>query len=471
MMDKSLHEQSRLVDAVRAIEASPRRIAVVLSEDRRILGTLTDGDVRRCLLAGGSLDTPVTDAMNPRPVLAPVGSSDGHLLDQMKRANILAVPLVDTHGRLVRMVHRNDLDPDAPAGDAVDFEFAVIMAGGQGMRLRPITESIPKPMVDIGGMPLLGRQIERLSKAGLRRIYLSLNYLGHVIEEHFGDGSEFGLDIRYLRETQPLGTAGALTLLPERPSRPILVMNGDILTTSDFGSLHAFHHSHGADVTVAAVDYRISIPFGVIHTDGPFVSNIVEKPSQRFLCNAGIYAVSPAALDRVPQGHPSNMTDLIESCVRSGRRWPCFPCTSTGATSEPRPISSRHVISFWRPHEQPAQESIAGRKVFVTGADGFIGSHLVELLVAEGADVRAMVYYNSWNERGWLRDVPADTLKSVELFNGDIRDTERVRKGVEGCDYVFHLASLIAIPYSYEAPRAYVETNVTGGSQRAAGLP
>lgn len=325
MMDKSLHEQSRLVDAVRAIEASPRRIAVVLSEDRRILGTLTDGDVRRCLLAGGSLDTPVTDAMNPRPVLAPVGSSDGHLLDQMKRANILAVPLVDTHGRLVRMVHRNDLDPDAPAGDAVDFEFAVIMAGGQGMRLRPITESIPKPMVDIGGMPLLGRQIERLSKAGLRRIYLSLNYLGHVIEEHFGDGSEFGLDIRYLRETQPLGTAGALTLLPERPSRPILVMNGDILTTSDFGSLHAFHHSHGADVTVAAVDYRISIPFGVIHTDGPFVSNIVEKPSQRFLCNAGIYAVSPAALDRVPQGHPSNMTDLIESCVRSGRRVAVFP--------------------------------------------------------------------------------------------------------------------------------------------------
>lgn len=111
----------------------------------------------------------------------------------------------------------------------------------------------------------------------------------------------------------------------------------------------------------------------------------------------------------------------------------------------------------------PTQESIVGKKVFVTGADGFIGSHLVELLVAEGADVRAMVYYNSWNERGWLRDVAPDVLASVELFSGDIRDTERVRKGVEGCDYVFHLASLIAIPYSYEAPRAYVETNVTGG--------
>lgn len=112
---------------------------------------------------------------------------------------------------------------------------------------------------------------------------------------------------------------------------------------------------------------------------------------------------------------------------------------------------------------RPTQDSIAGKKVFVTGADGFIGSHLIELLVAEGAEVRAMVYYNSWNERGWLRDVAPEVLASVELFSGDIRDTERVRKGVEGCDYVFHLASLIAIPYSYEAPRAYVETNVTGG--------
>jgi len=325
MIEKSLNINAPLVDAVRAIEVSLRRIAVVVSADGRLLGTLTDGDVRRCLLAGGSLATPVSEAMNCSPLSAPSGSSESYMLDIMRRGNILAVPLVDANGRYEKLVHLTDLSSADEARGGGNFASAVIMAGGEGMRLRPVTENIPKSMVDIGGVPLLERQIQRLAKAGLKRVYLSVNYLSHIIEEYFGDGASFGLEILYLREKEKLGTGGALSLLPTRPDSPILVMNGDILTTSDFGSLYAFHRDHEADVTVAAVDYRIQIPFGVIHNEGPYVTGLVEKPSQRFLCNAGIYVVSPAALDFVKQGKSFNMTDLIEACLAASKQVAIFP--------------------------------------------------------------------------------------------------------------------------------------------------
>lgn len=325
MIEKTLSVDAPLVEAVRLIEASHRRIAIVVSENGKLLGTLTDGDIRRCLLAGGTLHTMVASAMNADPVCAQEGSSSGYLLDLMRNGNIMAVPVVDKDGHFVRLMHRTDLDPNEKLHGKADFAFAVIMAGGEGMRLRPITEKIPKPMVDIGGMPLLERQIERLAKAGLNRIYLSVNYLSKVIEDHFGDGTCFGLEIRYLREKEKMGTGGALTLLPEKPTGPILVMNGDILTTSDFSSLNAFHSIHSAEITVAAVDYCVNIPFGVVQNSGSKVIGLVEKPSQRFLCNAGIYALAPSVLELLPQVGAFNMTDLIESCLAVGKPVAVFP--------------------------------------------------------------------------------------------------------------------------------------------------
>jgi dTDP-glucose pyrophosphorylase len=325
MIEKSLAIHAPLVEAVRAIEASHRRIAVVVAEDGKLLGTLTDGDVRRCLLAGGTLQTTVSAAMNDKPISALEGSSDGYLLDLMRRGNIMAVPLIDHAGRFVSLVHLTDLAPADEVGGKTDFAFAVIMAGGEGMRLRPITENIPKPMVDIGGVPLLERQIQRLAKAGLIRIYLSVNYLSKVIEDHFGNGSGFGLEIRYLREQEKLGTGGALALLPEKPTAPIVVMNGDILTTSDFSSLNAFHRSHGAEITVAAVEYCVNIPFGVVQNSGPYVTGLVEKPSQRFLCNAGIYALAPSVLEHLPKVGAFNMTDLIDHCLAAAKPVAVFP--------------------------------------------------------------------------------------------------------------------------------------------------
>jgi dTDP-glucose pyrophosphorylase len=315
MRDRPLGAGALLVDAVRAIEQSHRRIAVVADEQGRLLGTLTDGDVRRCLLAGGTLETSVTEAMNPQPVTAEVGSADGYVIDLLRRANVMALPLVDQAGVFQRVVHLTDLGQGEAVQDARGFAFAVIMAGGEGTRLRPLTRQVPKPMLEVGGVPMLERQIERLSGAGIGRVYISVNYLSHVIEAHFGDGTAFGIQIRYLREQERLGTAGALSLLPERPHAPILVMNGDILTTSDFGSLYAFHQTYNAQITVAAVDYRVNVPYGVLRADGAFVTELAEKPSQRFLCNAGMYVVSPDCLDLVPPAAAHDITTLIQTCL------------------------------------------------------------------------------------------------------------------------------------------------------------
>lgn len=326
MSEIILNPEAQLLDAVRAIEVSHRRMAVVVDMDQRIIGTLTDGDVRRCLLSSGSLQTPVIQAMNLSPLVAYEGSSAGHLIDLMRKRNVMAVPIVDERMRFLRLVHLIDLElPQDGNLTPTEFDFAVVMAGGEGLRLRPLTDNIPKPMVEIDGTPLLERQISRLVRAGLKRVYISVNYLSHVIESHFGDGANFGVEIRYLREKEKLGTAGALSLLPERPTKPILVMNGDILTTCDFGSLHAFHQSHNAQVTVAAVDYRVNVPYGVINTQGVFATELVEKPSQRFLCNAGIYVVSPLTLDLLQGNSKINMTDIIDTCLKRELPVAVFP--------------------------------------------------------------------------------------------------------------------------------------------------
>ena len=325
MSETPLRPDAPLVDAVRAIESSRRRIAVVVQHDGRLVGTLTDGDVRRCLLAGGTLDTPLSRAMNSQPIVAEIDASDAHVLDLMRKGNVMAVPLVDASGRFQRILHLSDLTEPHGHAEPAGFAFAVIMAGGEGMRLRPMTQTVPKSMVDIGGVPLLERQIERLTRAGLKRVYISVNYLSHVIEDHFGDGRAFDIEILYLREREKLGTAGALTLLPEQPAAAVVVINGDILTTFDLGNLHRYHEQHGAYVTVAAVDYRINVPYGVICTDGAYVTKLQEKPSQRFLCNAGVYAVSPETLPLLATSRHCDMTELITACIDKHHRVAVFP--------------------------------------------------------------------------------------------------------------------------------------------------
>ena len=326
MNDGLISPNETLYDAIRVIEESAKRLAVVIAADGFVIGTLTDGDIRRCLLSGGKLDTSVKKAMNPNPVLAPATSTDAYIVELLVRHHLRALPLVSSSGKYVRAVHISDLQPfDDPDTAVGKFELAVLMAGGEGKRLRPLTENLPKPMVEIGGIPILERQIRRLGKSGIKLIYISTNYLSAIIEEHFGDGSRFGVSIAYLRETRKMGTAGSLGLLPVRPGGPILVMNGDIMTTSDFGHLYNFHIEQKSSITVGVVNYHVEIPYGIIDCNGPDFVGIQEKPSQQFLCNAGIYAMSPDVLSELRAEVYIDMPDLLQKCQAKNMPVAVFP--------------------------------------------------------------------------------------------------------------------------------------------------
>ncbi len=326
MIEAPLPPDATLTDAITAIEKTHRRIAVVTNNDGRVVGTLTDGDIRRCILNGGNMQTTVDAAMNHNPITVEEHSSDSYVLELMGQANIEALPMIDVTGNFKRIVHVTDIGSDVEEfGDASNFAYAVIMAGGEGMRLRPITENIPKPMVEIGGAPLIEHQIRRLATAGIKKVYISVNYLSHIIEDYFGDGKQYGIEIVYLRENVKLGTAGPLSLIKDKPSSSILVMNGDILSTFDLASLYEYHIAHDSIITVAAIDYLINIPFGVIHSSGVSVTGLSEKPSQRFLCNAGIYVMSPSAFELIPGVCHWNMTDLIETCLANEKEVTVFP--------------------------------------------------------------------------------------------------------------------------------------------------
>jgi dTDP-glucose pyrophosphorylase len=319
-----LPQDASLRDAIALIERTRRVIVAVVDGDGKLLGILSDGDIRRGILAGVGLESPATSAMTRDPICGSSQARPDELFDLMMRRGIAAVPVVDAQGRFVRVALLSDLDETANLGGE-GFAAAVIMAGGEGRRLRPLTADRPKPMIDIGGVPLLERQIRAMVACGLRRIYISTNYLGHIIENHFADGSEFGAEIRYLREPTKLGTAGALSLLPDLPEGPMLVINGDVLTTSDFGKLLAFHRETKADITIAAMIYRVHIPFGVLQVDGHRVAGIEEKPSQGFLCNAGIYVFSPEAVRSVPAGVQVDMPSVIEKMIARKAAVSVFP--------------------------------------------------------------------------------------------------------------------------------------------------
>lgn len=302
-----------LRDVIDTIEKSRRRIAVILDDERRVLGTLTDGDVRRCFLSGGGMESPAIVAMNKNPVIAEESISDRDLLSLMRKANILAVPIIDSNGKFSHIKHISDFCDEENSNDS-KYVAAVIMAGGEGRRLRPLTNDIPKPMVEVDGVPILERQIISLAKAGIKQCFLAVNHLSQVIEKHFGDGDRFGLSIVYLREKEKMGTAGALNLLPELPEGPFLVMNGDLVTMFDLNSLCDYHLCRGSSLTIAAVKYKVQIPYGVLHTTGQFLDSIEEKPSQNYFCNAGIYVMNHNLINRIPF-HRYDMTDLIRACL------------------------------------------------------------------------------------------------------------------------------------------------------------
>jgi len=321
-----VNENSTVLDAIDEINKKQGEGIVVLDGNRNILGTLTDGDVRRFILSGGSIKSNIKLALNKNPVIYNQSASVDELNEALSRFDIKLIPLVDSSGKYVSCFNSREYFEKLQEKYDNVFSTAVIMAGGKGKRLQPLTNDTPKPMIEIDGVPLIERQIMKLKEIGVKKVYISVKYLKEKIINHFKDGKKFGVGISYLQEDSELGTAGALSLITDLDSeKPILLLNGDILTNVDFVHLFEFHHKNNAVITTCAVSYQVNIPYGVIHNEGIKLEFIEEKPSQSFLCNAGIYALSTQAIKKIPYNQFYNMTDLIDACQNDNDHVCVFP--------------------------------------------------------------------------------------------------------------------------------------------------
>ncbi len=300
-------------DALLAVDRGAAGIALAVEEGGRLAGVVTDGDLRRALLAGASLDARLAPHMTTVFSFVEQDQSRADALDLMVARRISAVPVLDEQGRPValHLLH-------AFVAPVQRDNWAIVMAGGRGSRLAPLTDTLPKPMLRVAGRPILERIVLHLVGHGITRIFLSINYLGHLIEDHFGDGSAFGARIEYLREDAPLGTGGALGLLPGPPVAPVLLLNGDLVTGVDVGDLLDHHARGGYAATVGTRRYVHTIPFGVVERTEDRVTGLEEKPSLEREVSTGIYALSPSTVRLVEPGTPITMPELIARLLASG---------------------------------------------------------------------------------------------------------------------------------------------------------
>ena len=319
--------ESPISDAIAAIDRSRRvSLALVVDAHRRLVNTITDGDVRRGILAGLKLSDPVQQLLeikartpHPVPVTAPATTQPLDALEVMNANLVRQLPLVDENGVPKDVVILSDF-----LRESAKPIQAVVMAGGQGMRLRPLTENTPKPLLPVGGKPVMEFIVDQLRDVGVKHIHVATHYQAEKIMDHFGDGAAFGVKIDYVQETQPLGTGGALGLM-QAPTETTLIINGDILTQVDFQSFHAFHLDHEAEMTVGVRRYDVQVPYGVVDCEGPKLTGLREKPQLSFFVNAGIYLVEPSVFRLIPAGRHLNITDLVQMLIDSGRTVVSYP--------------------------------------------------------------------------------------------------------------------------------------------------
>jgi dTDP-glucose pyrophosphorylase len=311
---------------VARIDQARSGAVVVVDDGGRLLGVVTDGDIRRALLARIDFDLPIQVLLDrrprdvyPEPVSAPIGSSRAHRLAVMRDAKVRHLPILDETGRVVDVDRLDDLI-DVALGVS-----AVVMAGGFGRRLSPLTDEVPKPLLPVGSKPILDHVISHLASAGIRNVTIATHYRGELIRDHCKDGSPWDVNIQYVDEEAPLGTAGALRLLPAS-DQPLFVINGDILTRLDVGEMLRFHRDHAADLTLGIRALQTQVPYGVVEVRDADVVGVLEKPTSQYFINAGVYVVERAALEWLPQtGERADMPDLVAGLLAAGRRVVGFP--------------------------------------------------------------------------------------------------------------------------------------------------
>ncbi|MGL6412824.1 nucleotidyltransferase family protein [Aeromonas veronii] len=313
-------------DALAVINEQALRVCLVVDQQQHLLGVVTDGDIRRAILNNISLTQSVTAVMNSTPITVSAKLTRAQLLETMRGNSILSLPVVDDAGKLI------GLETWEKASSQPTYDNPVlIMAGGFGTRLKPLTDTCPKPMLKVGDKPILETLLNQFIKAGFKNIYISTHYMPEFITDYFGDGSAWGANIKYIHEQHPLGTGGALGLLPANlPPLPLIMMNGDVLTTVDFNSLLDFHTQNGSDATMCVREYNYQIPYGVITGEGNNITSMVEKPVHHFFVNAGIYVVNSYIAQSVIKGERIDMPTLLEKHMQEKNVYQCFPFMNIG---------------------------------------------------------------------------------------------------------------------------------------------
>ena len=306
--------------AMEAIDRDVSRIALLVGAGGELVGTVTDGDARRAILAGTSLDSPASSIMKAQPVVAERDMTDDEIVALMLTRSVRQVPVVDESGRVldIKLLDRMTRTAEEPVP-------VLIMAGGLGRRLGDITRYIPKPLVEVAGRPILATLIQDLAAQGFRRVILSVGHKAELIERYFGDGRRFGVTISYVRDGRPLGTAGAIAAALPQLEREFIVTNADLLTRVNFGELVAFHRAERDDLTIGIIESTYELRYGLVEIDGTRVTGIREKPELRHFVNGGIYVLEPKLGKLVPADTRFDMDQLIRAALAQGFRVGCFP--------------------------------------------------------------------------------------------------------------------------------------------------
>lgn len=312
--------QSTVREALKIIDGGAMQIAIVVDENDRLVGTLTDGNIRRGLLNNLTLDDCIESIIFRTPTVATLSDTKEEILQKALGKKLHQIPIVDDQYRVVGIEEIEEL-----VRPHVKQNIVVLMVGGLGSRLRPLTEDTPKPMLKVGNKPILQTIVEKFAEYGFVNIVMCVNYKSHIIQDFFGDGSTFGVKISYILEEERMGTAGALSLLKSLPNDPFFVMNGDLLTNVNFEHLRNYHLSQNAIATMCVREYDFQVPYGVVHMEGNTILSIQEKPLHKFYVSAGIYMLNPEVIQHIPLEQFYDMPTLFETLIQRQQKTIPFP--------------------------------------------------------------------------------------------------------------------------------------------------
>lgn len=311
---------STIHEALQIINKGAMQIALVIDDDNKLVGTISDGDIRRALLKRISLDSSIQSIIFRTPTIAKISDTKEEILKLALSKKLHQIPIVDERGKILGIQEIEELIKPKDKTNKV-----ILMVGGLGTRLRPLTENTPKPMLKVGNKPILQTIVEKFAEYGYTNIIMCVNYKSHIIQDYFGDGKEFGVNIEYIFEKQRMGTAGALSLLKDKPNEPFFVMNGDLLTNINFEHLHNYHIATNSIGTMCVREYDFQVPYGVVNIKDSKIVSIEEKPTHKFFVSAGIYMLSPEVLEYIPENQFYDMPTLFEKIISKGKNAISFP--------------------------------------------------------------------------------------------------------------------------------------------------